>query len=180
MLFSIVLVVAFGGVLLVFHSNPGEAIAPGLPWLTLLSFNTLVTALLGGLVAGMLLAFYGGMRPVSEELVRHEEAPKGTESKRSGPISLVVLLALFSFVLFYLSAAVFVGIGLIYGKLSTSLLRAYLVTGVLVGLFSLVASDANARFGIVPVAVFLGNVLFPALLIGWSIGDSIRLRGRRP
>lgn len=179
MLFSILLSLAFAGLLFAFHLNPGEAMARGLPWLTLLSPNMLVTAALDGLIAGILLAFYGGMRPVSEELVRHEGAQKGPEVKRSGPISLVVLLGLFSVVLFYLSAAVFVGIGLIYGRLSASLLRAYLAAGVLVGLFSFVASDANERFGIVPVAVFAGNVLFPAILVGWSIGDSIRLRGRR-
>jgi curved DNA-binding protein CbpA len=179
MLFSVVLALAFAGVLFAFHLNPGEALAGGLPWLTLLSPNLLVTALLDGIFVGMLLAFYGGVRPVSEELVRHEAPQQGVQPKRSGPISLVVLLGLFSVVLFYLSAAVYVGIGLIYGKLSGSLLRAYLAAGALVGLFSLVASDANVRFGVVPVAVFAGNVLFPAVLLGWAIGDSIRLRGRR-
>jgi curved DNA-binding protein CbpA len=179
MLFSMVLGIAFLGMLLAFHLNPGEAMAPSLPWLTLLSSNMLVTAVLDGLIAGILLAFYGGMRPISEEMVRHEATPKERQPRRSGPISLVVLLGLFSFVLFYLSAAVFVGIGLIYGKLSTSLLRAYLATGALVGIFCLVASNARALFGVVPVAVFVGNVLFPALLAGWSIGDHIRLRGRR-
>ncbi len=179
MLFSILLSLAFVGLLFAFHFNPGEAMARGLPWVTLLSPNMLVAASLDGLIAGILLAFYGGMRPISEELVRHEGPSQGTQPKRSGPISLVVLLGLFSCVLFYLSAAVFVGIGLIYGKLSSSLLRAYAATGALVGLFSLIASDANVRFGAVPVAVFVGNALFPTLLIGWSIGDSIRLRGRR-
>lgn len=179
MLLSILLTLAFVGLLVAFHLNPGEALAPTLPWLTLLSPNMLLTAALDGLIAGILLAFYGGMRPVSEELVRHEGTQKELQPRRSGPISLVVLLGFFSIVLFYLSAAVFVGIGLIYGKLSTSLLRAYLATAFLVGVFSLIASDANARFGVVPVAVFVGNALFPSLLVGWSIGDAIRLRGRR-
>jgi curved DNA-binding protein CbpA len=176
MLSSILMVIAFVGVLLVFRSNPGEAMARGLPWLTMLSPNMLATSLLGGLVVGMLLAFYGGMRPISEEMVRHEG--KQTADKRSGPISLVVLLGLFSIVLFYLSAAVFVGIGMIYGNLSRSLLRAYLATGALVGLFCFIASEVNALFGTVPVALFVGNLVFPAVLAGWAIGDRVRLRGR--
>jgi curved DNA-binding protein CbpA len=179
MLLSIVLSLAFLGLLFAFRLNPGEAITPSLPWLTLLSPNMLVTSALAGIIVGIILSFYGGMRPVSKEMVRHEGDKKGTVPKRSGPISLVALLGLFAFVLFYLSAAVFVGIGLIYGKLSSSLLKVYIATGVLVGLFSLIAADDNARFGVVPVAVFSGNALFPALLIGWAIGDSIRLRGRR-
>jgi len=178
MLLSIVLSVAFLGLLLVFRSNPGEAMARGLPWLTMLSANMIVTAGLGGLIVGIILSFYGGMRPISEELVRHEGSRKGDTPARSGPISLVVLLGLFGFVFFYLSAAVYIGISLIYGKLSSSLLRVYLATGALVGLFSLIAADDNARFGVIPVAVFVGNALFPALLVGWAIGDSIRLRGR--
>jgi tetratricopeptide (TPR) repeat protein len=179
MLLSIVLALAFLGILLAFHLNPGEAIAPTLPWLTLLSPNMLVSAALNGVIAGILLAFYGGMRPISEEMVRHDSASAAAPARRANPISLVMLLGLFSFVLFYLSAAVFLGIGLMYGKLSSSLLRAYVVAGVLVGLFSLMASEVNARFGVVPVAVFVGNALFPAVLAGWTIGDHIRLRGRR-
>jgi tetratricopeptide (TPR) repeat protein len=175
MMFSLLLLLGFAGLLVAFHMNPGEAMTRELPWLTQLSPNLLVTALLDGLFAGVLLAFYGGMRPVSEELVRHE----GKKSGRSGPISLVMLLGLFSVVFFYMSAAVYIGVGLIYSNFSRSLLRAYLATGALVALFSYVASDANARFGYIPVAIFVGNVLFPAVLVGWSIGDSIRLRGRR-
>ena len=179
-LFSFGLLLAFAGFLVWFHAYPGEAFAAGLPWLTMLSPSLILTALLDGLFAGILLAFYGGMRPVSEELVRHESPQKGTQPRRSSPISLVVLLGLFSLVFFYLSAAVYVGIGLIYGKISRSLLRAYLTAGVLVGLFSYVASLANVRGDYTLwVAAFAGNVLFPAILVGWAIGDSIRLRGRR-
>ena len=178
-LFSFVLLLAFAGLLVLFHAYPGESIAAGLPWLTVLSPNLLVIALLDGLFAGILLAFYGGMRPVSEELVRHDATQKGTQPRRSGPISLVVLLGLFSLVFFYLSAAVYVGIGLIYGKISRSLLRAYLAAGVLIGLFSFVASYGETRLDYTSVAIFSGNVLFPAILVGWSIGDTIRLRGRR-
>lgn len=179
MLLSIVLVLAFGGVLIAFRLNPGEAMLPGLPWLTLLSVNTIVGAMLGGLVTGILLAFYGGMRPIAEELVRHEKNRDANEPKRFSPVSLVMLLGLFSLVFFYISAAVFLGIGMIYNNLSRSLLRVYIAAGVLIGLFTFMASDVNARFGVAPVAVFVGNVIFPAILGGWALGDSIRLRGRR-
>ena len=178
MLLSFVLSVAFLGLLFVFRSNTGEAMARGLPWLTLLSANMIVTAGFGGVIAGIILSFYGGMRPISEELIRHEGAKRGEQPVRSRPISLILLLGLFALVLFYLSAAVYVGVSMIYGKLSSSLLRAYLATGALVGLFSLIAADDSARLGVVPVAVFVGNALFPALLVGWAIGDRIRLRGR--
>ena len=178
-LFSVVLLAAFAGMLVWLHYHIGEAVST-LPWLTLLSPNLLLVAVSDGLVAGILLAFYGGMRPISEELVRHETPQKGiAQTHRSGPISLVMLLGLFSIVLFYLSAAVYFGIGMIYGKLSHSLLRAYLTAGVLVALFSFAASDTNPHFSVGSVAAYVGNVLFPALLVGWALGDRIRLRGRR-
>ncbi len=173
--FSGVLALAAIGLLCVLYDNPGEAIVTGFPWLTLLSPNLLIAALLDGLFGGILLSFYGGMRPVSEELVRRNS----TQVQRSGPISLVLLLGLFSVVLFYLSVAVFLGVGIIYGKFSRSLLRAYLAAGALVGIFVLVASESGARFGNVATAVFAGNLLFPAVLVGWLLGDRIRLRGRR-
>lgn len=179
MLLSIVLVLAFAGVFIAFHQNPGEALVIGLPWLTMLSLNMIVFAIFGGVVTGMLLAFYGGMGSVKEEMVRHEKSAKGNEPKRSSPISLVVLLGLFSVVFFYMSAAVFIGIGMIYNNLSRSLLRAYIATGVLIGLFSFLTTEVNARFNAGAVAVFIGNVIFPAILGGWALGDTIRLRGRR-
>ncbi len=173
--FSGVLTLAFFGLLFSFHLNPGDAIVIGFPWLNLLSPNLLLAATCDGLIGGILLSFYGGMRPVSEELVRRKETP----SQRSGPISLVLLLGLFSFVFFYLSAAVFLGVSLISGKLSGSLLRAYLATGSMIGIFALVASESVSRFDIGTIATFAGNILFPAVLSGWFIGDKIRLRGRR-
>jgi curved DNA-binding protein CbpA len=170
-LINVILFLALFGVIAIFGFHSGTI------WMLELSVNLVFTLLVSGVLAGTLLAFNGGMRPISEELLKAETRSDG--SRR--PATLGVLLALFALAWFYLSFLVYVGIGYARNRLSPSVLKVYGLTLVLLILFGYLYKpvDGHPRtaYGLY-VVLFGGNLLFPAMLFGWAIGDVIRLRRR--
>src|SRR5579871_2513626 len=67
-LISVVLFVVFCGALALFATNPGEPLDNVVPWLTAISPNLMLTLVCEGTIGGVLLAFYGRQRPLSQEL----------------------------------------------------------------------------------------------------------------
>jgi curved DNA-binding protein CbpA len=152
-----------------YSQNAGVPIGGAIPWITMLSTNLIIALVLVGVIAGMLLAFYGKLRPISEELSQRADG----HTRRNTP--LLVILTLFSVVWFYASLLVYVGIAVGRDRVSTSTVRVYGLVLALVALFTVIAS-ASERGAWLESAAFAGNILFPAALLGWFFGDSVRLR----
>lgn len=147
---------------------------PGLPWIAGLSINLILALALAGISAGVLLALYGAMRPMSEELTLRIE---GVPISR-GPASFGLVLSIVSLVSFYASLLVYLIIGAAQRRLSLSVLQVYGAVLVLTGLFAFLYRPGNAASGSIEAMVLAGNALFPAMLYGWAAGDALRLRGR--
>lgn len=150
------------GELLMINTYPGDAVVAGLSW------NAMAALGISGTLAGILLAFYGGMRPMAQAL-----APR---SSASTPVGLNVLLSLFALVWFYASFIIYLVIGTVQNRTSHSVLRAYAVTFLLTLVFAwLYHPLGNAPASPWMTALFGGNILFPTVLLGWKIGDALRL-----
>jgi curved DNA-binding protein CbpA len=162
---SIVLIAMLIGILFGFGSNPGY----GALVLGALSFNLLLTLLLTGLITGVLLAFYGGMRPVTQELA--------LRSNRSSPVNLSTLLTFSAIIWFYASLLIYIFVAVTRNRPSFSVLRAYGVTLLLSVLFAFLYQRPIVPYSGVETAAFAGNLLFPTLLLGWRLGDRLRLSG---
>ena len=121
-----------------------------------------------------MLALNGGMRPISEEVLARGTL-HGTEQT---PISLGAVLMGFSFLWFYASLILYIGIALARNRLSLSILRVYGLSLVLIALFAFLYQSALTPGGWWQVLLFGGNFLFPAMLFGWAVGDALRLRER--
>src|SRR5579872_498864 len=150
---------------------PGSPSADGLAWMFGLSYNLLAALVVGGMASGVLLAFYGRMRPFTEEAWRTVR-----DDGSRVPAPLAAILMLFSLVWFYGSFLLYIGMAASRNRFSPSILRAYAVSFALVIVFSI----AYHPTGISAWAATLigGNVLFPAVMYGWFFGDALRLRGR--
>ena len=152
---------------------PGNAAADGLAWFFGLSYNLLAALAVAGMSSGILLAFYGRMRPFTQEVwktTRDDGAPM--------PAPLGAILMLFAVVWFYASFLVYVGTSATRNRFSPSILRAYAVTLALVFVFSLAYRPAGTANSAWTATLIGGNVLFPSVLYGWFFGDALRLRGR--
>ncbi len=158
-------------VVAVFGQNPGVPIGGAIPWITSLSPNLMIALALEGVIGGMLLAFYGRLWPISEEFINGSFGATGRKTP------LLVILGLFSFVWFYASLLVYIGIAVGRNRTSVSTVRVYSLVLVLVALFTAMAA-ANDKGGWLETAAFGGNILFPAALLGWYLGDRVRLRSK--
>lgn len=165
-----VLFLAWVGVLVLLKQYPGTPI--GMLLFPDLSLNLFVALCMNGLLSGMLLALYGGMRPFSEELMT-TEAQEGRT-----PVALGMLLTAFALLWFYASLLVYFGIAFARNRFSPSVLRVYGVTLLQIVLVVLLYHPAGANAAGVQVAALAGNVLFPAMLLGWALGDAVRLGER--
>jgi curved DNA-binding protein CbpA len=125
-----------------------------------------------GMFGGLLLAFNGNMRPIAEELFSREEMPNGR--RRSGILGPV--LTLLAMVFFYFSLCAFIGSALNRNRLSGSLVRVYLFDFAVTLFMAFVARAYTDAWSPVLMVLFGGNIAFPATLLGWSIGDAVRLR----
>jgi curved DNA-binding protein CbpA len=153
--------------------NPGNPAADGMGGLFGLSINLLAAIAVAGTASGVLLAFYGRMRPFAQELwsrTREDGSPL--------PVPLGAMLGLFAIVWFYASFLVYIGVSAHRNRFSPSILRAYVVTFGLVVLFSFVYRPAMIANATLFSTLLVGNLAFPAVLFGWLMGDAIRLRGR--
>jgi curved DNA-binding protein CbpA len=170
---SVLLGTMFVGMLALIALLPGISLLPFVPWLKELSLNLFIALVFDGVIAGILLAFYGAMRPISEELLARRALPDNRES----PVSLGMLLTAFAAVSFYASLLVYIGIAIAQNRVSLSVLRVYGVTLFLTALFAALYRPIGAN-STVQALVFGGNLLFPCVLFGWAIGDAIRLPRR--
>jgi curved DNA-binding protein CbpA len=130
--------------------------------------------LLGGLSAGGLLAIYGGMRSIADEL--WPRGLIGDTPRMKAPLG--VLLAVSAVAAFYISMLVYFIVAGSRNRYSPSILRLYGVTLLLVAVFSFVCGIPPGSANPLLMVAFSGNALFPAMLAGWCIGDAVRLRGR--
>lgn len=173
---AILTVLAFGALIAVsvlIILFPGNPVAEGLGGLGL-SLNLFAALGAAGAAGGILLAFLGRMRPVSEEL--WGQGKNGGSSRPSVPLGL--LLTISAFVWFYASFLAYIGLAALRNRFSPSILRAYAATLALVVLFSLLYRPVGAANAGWQVTLLAGNILFPCLLFGWFLGDAFRLRGR--
>jgi curved DNA-binding protein CbpA len=152
--------------------NPGDLQFDGSGGIFWLSFNLLAALGVSGVACGILLAFYARMRPFSEEMWRRTRSD-GTRT----PVPLGAILGLFAIVLFYFSFVAYIAISAIRNRFSPSILRAYAATLALVLVYTLAYHPSGTANPII-TTLLAGNVLFPSVLLGWAIGDGLRLRGR--
>ena len=147
---------------------------PGTPFVAGLSLNLLVMLGVCGGLGGFLLALYGGMRPQSQEMV--------TRSDGRNPVPLNGLLTLFALVWFGASLLAYVVVAVTQNRVSPSVLRAYALTFFLnvlvVSLYRPLNGDPAVGFSVAAL-IFGGNLLFPTILLGWRVGDGVRLRSYR-
>ena len=145
---------------------------PGTPLVADFSPSLLRALALAGGSVGMLLAFYGGMRPISGELA----LPLSGHGAGAPWNSLGALLAALSLVWFDLSLLVYLIMSLGRRRISVFVLRAYFATLLLSLLFAFLYRPEDLPARSLQVAAFAGNLLFPMMLVGWSAGDALRLR----
>lgn len=149
-------------------------VAPGMVLVGDLSLNLMLTLVLCGLLGGFLLALYGGLRPQSGELA--------TRGGGRGLMPLGGVLSLFALLWFGASLLAYIAVAMTQNRVSPSVLRAYGLTLVMSLAFVLLyhplsGAVAGARVGFsVTAAVISGNFLFPMILLGWRMGDALRLR----
>lgn len=155
-------------VLFMFALSPGQPVdwlSRHLPFIGTWSATLLTVLATTGALAGFVLSVNESVRPLDDELVfQTVQSPGG---RTAYPIGL--LLILFNFFNFYAAAATYVVVSLIQESLSVSVMKVFVATFVLVVVTSMLYSPG-------PMQVFLfgGNVIFPAMLLGWVIGDTIK------
>ena len=137
-----------------------------------IAWSLIPALLLGGVGGGILLAFYGQVRPSRLELWK-TPLPEDVL-----PLKMGIFLIVTSLVSFYLSFAAWVAVGLAKKPLSVSILRSYGVAFALTLLSTFAYHPTNDS---PPQTLFIGiagSVVFPAVLVGWFLGDKFRLRGQ--
>lgn len=122
-----------------------------------------------GVLGGFLLSVNETVQALDDEIVFQAVRSSGP---RAASYPVVLFLIIFNLFSFYLAAAVYIVIGLVQESLSKSVMKALLATFCLVALASLIYWP-----GRIQVLLFGGNVMFPALLLGWAIGDMFRPAG---
>lgn len=149
--------------------NPGEPknwLAQSIPFVNTWSMTLIAVLLITGVITGFLLSVSEVVQSLDDELVFPSVRAHGHRTV-SYPVALILMV--FNLFSFYLAVGVYTIIGLIQGSLSKSVLSAFLATFFVVLLASVVYQP-----GSVQVLKFGGNVVFPAVLFGWAIGDMFR------
>lgn len=147
---------------------------PGTVWELDFSLNLLGVSIICGLGSGIAVATHGRMRPQSRELLM-----------RSDSYSLIPfrgVLALLSMIWFGVSFIAYMLVAAAHKRLSHSVLRAYALTLILivavVALYHPYENGVRMGYSVL-VAAFAGNLLFPAVMLGWHWGDRVRFRSYR-
>jgi tetratricopeptide (TPR) repeat protein len=167
MVMSGVLLLLVGVMCALLYYYPGSPI--GLPIVGDWSFSLVAALGLNGIFSGVLLAINGGMRPLMEELF--SRTPE--QEERRLPVTLGGLLLMFSVVWFYAGLLIYIGIGFARNRFSPSVLRAFGLT-----LFLMMLHAALDQRAWISTLLASGNILFPAVIFGWAVGDAFRLRSR--
>ena len=169
--------VLFLGLCYLLYSHPGHPFTESVGWMSDVSFNLLAALALGGALAGTLLAINGRMRPIQAELL----ARGSLRGDESSPISLGIVLTGFALLWFYASLLVYIGIAVAKNRLSLSILRAYGLTLILTALFAFFYQSGyhdgpGENSAWLQALALGGNIMFPAVLFGWAVGDALRLK----
>ena len=171
---SSVFTLLFFGLCALLWLHPGHPFQDAIGWVSSYSFNLVASLAMGGTLAGILIALNGKMRPISEELLA-----RGTiHGDERTPINQGAVLTGFALVFFYASFLVYLGIALTRNRLSLSVLRVYGGAFAITLLFALLYQPEEAPGSGWQTLLFGGNLVFPAMLFGWAVGDAVRLRGR--
>ncbi|MBP6963131.1 MAG: J domain-containing protein [Armatimonadetes bacterium] len=154
-------------VLFMLYFSPGEPI----PWLKdhlpVVGAWTgmLVTALLGmGALIGFTLSMTESLRSLDDELV-FQTISAG--KRLTYPVGL--LLILFSLFNFYAAVVIYVLGGIIQDAMSSSVMKSFVATALVVVVVA-VFFPVGAR----QVLIWGGNLVFPAMLLGWALGDMVK------
>ncbi len=147
--------------------SPGRPI----PWLEghmpfVASWSAMLIAVLlgAGALTGFVLSMTDGVRNLDEELV-FQTVSAGR--RVSYPIGLIlVILNLFSF---YVAAGIYLLAGVVQDGISRSVMKAFVATVCLLALIGMLYPSGSSQ-----VLVWGGNLVFPALLFGWAVGDMVR------
>lgn len=163
------LVVGSLGTLMLFmlYFSPGEPI----PWLrehipfvgewTAMA----VTVLLGmGALIGFALSMFESLRSLDDELV-FQTISAG--KRLTYPVGL--LLTMFSLFNFYVAVAIYVIGGIVQDAMSSSVMKSFVATALVV---FVVAAFFPA--GSKQILAWGGNLVFPAMLFGWALGDMVK------
>ncbi|MHB0912566.1 MAG: J domain-containing protein [Armatimonadota bacterium] len=122
--------------------------------------------LVEGALAGFMLSMNETVQRIDDELIFPSVRSSGLRAV-SYPIGL--LLVLFSLASFYAGVALYALIGFTQGSFSKSVLRSFVVV-----LFVVLATAAVFSPGRGSILLFGGNLVFPALCVGWAVGDIFR------
>lgn len=137
--------------------QPGPVLSERLP----IPLHVALSAVgIGGLV-GMLLALKGWLGPFDEELIYAT-----VQERVGGGTPLGLLLGIASLVWIYFGLLVYCVIVLVNESLSRSILLAFGVTFLIVGMAALLAPQAWK-----PILLFGGNFVFIAVVLGWLVGN---------
>lgn len=159
------------GILIIFGFRPGAPVSMSL---FSLSMNLILALGIGGAMLGFLIALYGGQRPISELL--EETDP----SKPVNSVSRGAWIPVISLFWYYASFLYFLHFSMKQKSIFFSVLKQYGATLALLILFAALYHPNHLTHMTASTQTMLwgGNVLFPASLLGWLLGDMIRFRGR--
>lgn len=132
------------------------------------TWNSMLIAVLtiNGAILGFLLALNNWVGHIDDELFFQSITVAGNR-QTNYPIGL--LLVVINFFSFYLAVFIYLLFGSFQESLSKSVVRAFAATFILVALAAIMYSVGRSQ-----VLIFGGNLAFPAVLIGWGIGDTFR------
>lgn len=175
---TVLAITAAGALLLLALSFLFLFLAPGSKFLGDFSFNLIFCLIGAGVLSGLLLALRGGLDPLRKELIWRRS--------RNKSLNLSAPLAVISLIWVGLSFIGFLGVSVIRKRLSRSVMRVYAMSLLLSILFWIIyrplsgGGSASLTSSMSPlILIFSGNLLLPTMLVGWKIGDQLRLNGSR-
>jgi len=93
----------------------------------------------------------------------------------ASPVDLSMLLTFTAMIWFYASLVIYIVVAVTRNRSSTSVLRAYGATAVLTMLFAFLYQPPRSPLANLEAVALAGNFLFPMMLVGWRLGDRLRL-----
>ncbi len=155
--------------LMLLYMSPGQPIywlQQHLPFVGTWSIMLFAVLSIVGVLAGFLLSVNGTVELLDDALVFQAVRSPGPRTM-SYPIGLILII--FNFFSFYLAVGIYVLIGVVQESVSKSVIKAFVATFVVILLASVIYLPGQSQ-----VLLFGGNVVFPALLFGWAVGDMFR------
>lgn len=151
-----------------FPGTPIRGLGTYLPALAEWSANLLFFLGADGFIVGLLLSLNGMVGHPGDELMA-QPVSGSLRRPRSLPVGVAILLL--SVVFFYAAAAFYLMIGAFQEHVSRSLVRVVIAVVAVVAVGALMYSPGRAG-----VLLCGGNVVFPAFVIGWYLGERLKPR----